>query len=218
VFGRNRVLAERRARAVLARGLAVLSDGELASLALNPVALYDLYDLIGERLPAAWLEVLERDGRALLEEHHLEVPAELTAAASECEGLLVACLEEGVASPSPHLPVPHQEWRFEVRAEECMGTDGKPLPCGRKATVELAWFAEGYLLVRTGGLLEPDAHSRLEARWLATDGTLLAEGAVARQAARLRLNSPNQRGPQPGDRLSLRYVRGGEEIKLIVQC
>jgi hypothetical protein len=58
----------------LRRGLAGLEDDELTALALNPIALRDLHDEISERLPDAWLRVMEREGLRLLGERERSVP------------------------------------------------------------------------------------------------------------------------------------------------
>lgn len=54
---------------ILFAGASVLDDTTMASLLLSPASLYELHDQITETLPAAWLEVMAREGQALAREH-----------------------------------------------------------------------------------------------------------------------------------------------------
>jgi hypothetical protein len=76
VFTHVGLLAEDRIDAVLEQGPDTLANDELARLLLNPIALYDLADLIRTRLPSWWIEPLAEAGRAVIRRHDLviEVP------------------------------------------------------------------------------------------------------------------------------------------------
>ncbi len=59
-------LPEPRVLAVVDEGIDVLDNDELASLMLNPIALFDLFDVIGELCPDAWLAVMQQVGQEML--------------------------------------------------------------------------------------------------------------------------------------------------------
>jgi hypothetical protein len=73
-FRHNGLLPEDAARAVAERGPGVLPDHDLARLLLNPLALWDVADLIDYLLPAHWLDRMEAVGREMEEEYDLRVP------------------------------------------------------------------------------------------------------------------------------------------------
>ncbi len=56
-----------RETTLLAQGPAVLADGDLVELALNPFALADLARLIEDTLPVYWMQVMDTLGRELQE-------------------------------------------------------------------------------------------------------------------------------------------------------
>ena len=55
-------LPEDRAAAVVQQGLAALDNAEVRSLALNPVAMYALFDAIEEEMPEAWFDEMDSFG------------------------------------------------------------------------------------------------------------------------------------------------------------
>jgi hypothetical protein len=68
VFRHHRLLPEPLALAIGRHGLDALPSDELARLALNPYALWDLADLIEETLPDYWLDRMEDRGGELMRE------------------------------------------------------------------------------------------------------------------------------------------------------
>jgi len=68
VFRHHELLPEEMGLAIGERGLGVLPAAELARLALNPFALWDLADLIEESLPDYWLDRMDERGREMLDE------------------------------------------------------------------------------------------------------------------------------------------------------
>ena len=72
-FRHNGLLPEAEARAIAGRGPDMLADTELATLLLNPLALWDVADLINALLPEYWLGRMNEVGRQLMEEYGLKV-------------------------------------------------------------------------------------------------------------------------------------------------
>jgi hypothetical protein len=64
-FRHTEPLADEVTEHVLAERLDVLTDADLAALALNPVALYALHQELYERLPESWWPQIHRHGREL---------------------------------------------------------------------------------------------------------------------------------------------------------
>jgi hypothetical protein len=73
VFRHHQLLPEQLALDVGQRGLAALDAAQLARLALNPFALWDLADLIEETLPDYWLDRMEVRGGELMREMGVDV-------------------------------------------------------------------------------------------------------------------------------------------------
>lgn len=65
VFPHSGPLPDERVTAVCDVGLSALSDLEMAGLMLNPYALFDLYDVIDEVMPEAWLSALHTVARTV---------------------------------------------------------------------------------------------------------------------------------------------------------
>lgn len=73
-FRHRHLLPTEKTHAVVDRGPDVLSPDELASLLLNPYALYDLADLILWQLSGYWLETLEQEAEKLTEYCDIHIP------------------------------------------------------------------------------------------------------------------------------------------------
>jgi hypothetical protein len=73
-FRHSQPLTTEQAELIIMHGVGALDEAALAALALNPVALYSLYDEIDERMPESWWKAMERDGRGLLKEHGCRIP------------------------------------------------------------------------------------------------------------------------------------------------
>ena len=65
-FPRTDVLADTRILAISESGVEVLSDDEVVELLLNPFALFDLFDVIGELGPDTWLPLMQEVGREMM--------------------------------------------------------------------------------------------------------------------------------------------------------
>jgi hypothetical protein len=72
-FRHNELLPEGKVLAVAERGPDTLTDAELTTLLLNPLALWDVADVINAMLPEYWLGRMNEVGRQLMEEYGLEV-------------------------------------------------------------------------------------------------------------------------------------------------
>lgn len=68
-------LPDDQTRAILNSGLTILDDAALVSLALNPNALYDLFDNIFKRVPGAWLDVMAREGETMYQAAFGPIPS-----------------------------------------------------------------------------------------------------------------------------------------------
>lgn len=60
------LLAEEEEKQVLAGGLGALSESSLARFCINPIGLYGFRDAVEHELPDFWIEVIEKDGVAML--------------------------------------------------------------------------------------------------------------------------------------------------------
>ena len=76
----------KQAEDVAQHGPTVLESHELAELLLNPLALWDLADLIDFRQPGYWLQRMEEVGRTLMTKSGLGVSIGVPADASESAG------------------------------------------------------------------------------------------------------------------------------------
>jgi hypothetical protein len=83
-FRHNQPLEQEKALAIAQGGLVVVSDAELAALLLNPLALWDLSDLISFLHPASWRPRMKEAGRELMQRHGLRatIPPPTTGTAS----------------------------------------------------------------------------------------------------------------------------------------
>ena len=78
-FRHNELLPDEQEDAIVNSGLhkldnKTISNEELASLVLNPVALCCFADRIDEELPVAWFDALAHNGRQLMDKEGLKVP------------------------------------------------------------------------------------------------------------------------------------------------
>jgi hypothetical protein len=73
-FRHHQLLPEDRALAVAERGPEALTEDELATLLLNPYALWDLADLIDLILPDYWQERMAKVGQELMQRLGVEIP------------------------------------------------------------------------------------------------------------------------------------------------
>jgi len=60
--------------AVLQTGVAALDGPAVSRLLLNPYALWDLSDLIWDRLPDHWLPAMDKVGNDLIREYDMDIP------------------------------------------------------------------------------------------------------------------------------------------------
>jgi hypothetical protein len=212
-------LTDRAFEAALDKGLQALEPGDLAELALNPVALSGLRDAVLEHAPEAW------HGAFLREEQRI-----------------VATLPDGdegrppiVESPAPALAgqlgdragarqsaAPIAQWAFRIRPGECTWRSGDACKIAdRTGLIEVEWYREGYLLIGCSGFLRAGQHYTLSARWRAADGTLRGESNLPDQLAPLRLVPVSGDGPSSGESLEVRHTwrppgGGGWDIELRV--
>jgi len=70
-FTQSDRLTDDRVSAVADDGINALDDDELARLILNPFALHDLFDVIDELHPDAWMPVIHDIGKALMQNQRL---------------------------------------------------------------------------------------------------------------------------------------------------
>jgi hypothetical protein len=77
-FRHNQLLPEEEARTLAERGPGEYPPDKLARLLLNPLALWDVSDLINSLQPAYWLPRMEELGREYMERHGLDwsIPGE----------------------------------------------------------------------------------------------------------------------------------------------
>jgi hypothetical protein len=77
-FRHNQLLPEAEARSLAEKGPDDYPPDKLARLLLNPVALWDVSDLISTFLPDYWLPRMDELGRAYMEEHgcNWKIPGE----------------------------------------------------------------------------------------------------------------------------------------------
>jgi hypothetical protein len=188
------VLPDERMQEVLDGGLDVLEGGELAELALNPVALAGLADAVTELDPDAWMSRIEEAASDLVRRHgvHLTVPS-----LRRHELMMMGSLEEGGSGRA--------SWQFSVTIEDCRWEPGVPDDLGETVAVLLVErvAADGSLVLSPEGFLRVGLSTVVETVWRASDGTVRATGRVADDFAPLRLVPDDTAPPAPGDKLEL---------------
>jgi hypothetical protein len=109
-FRHSQLLPAEQARAIAEHGpdtalegKPILTDEELAALLLNPLALWDLADLIMVLLPEYWLPRFDEVGRLLMEQHGLEVaiPGEPREPGEALAGMRMAPTGKSVTHGTP---------------------------------------------------------------------------------------------------------------------
>jgi hypothetical protein len=223
-FRHSELLPEEQAEALITRGPEALDDASLAALLLNPVALYDLYDQLDERLPEAWLEAMEQDGRAVLQEHGREqfVVEDLTG--SDRTGKVREPVGAGrlAHTPEPRPPAARRfAWEFIVPPDTCEWNAGDPAAVSESTGRVIAeWSDEGYLDVAAEGFLSLGLDYTLEVEWRSAGNEVRGQGKSENDFVPVRLQPPDRQPPRAGDRFHLRHVwrpEGSEDAGWDVQ-
>jgi hypothetical protein len=198
------ILPDDRFQNVLDGGLDVLGADELARLALNPVALSELADMVSEELPNAWLPRIQDAAAELVRRHGVtfdpvEPPDfdEGDTTADDHELLMMGSLDEG----RPERP----SWKFTLSAEDCRWEPGLPADLDEDVARVLVERDEttGSLTVSPEGFMGVGVLSEVEVAWTSDDGVLRATGRVVDNFVPVLLQPFDPAPPAAGDRLEI---------------
>lgn len=201
---------------VMAEGLGVLDNEELALLLLNPVTLGRIEDelKLGIAGCEAWWKAMERVGAKLIENHGIEIPplpgTEVKPESSVSPPpLFAAVLQQGETAQRAQS----RSTRIEVQPKDCIWQVGRPEIGSEPAIIDIEPLPGGGFTIGLGGFLKPGPDVSARMTWNAPDGKVVASKEAANPfLLRVTLESDG-RTLLANDRLEIHYQSSQEPEK-----